>query len=588
MTEAVLGVGRSVTGRRWIWRESEARLGLAIAQRMELPELVGRLLAARGVGLESVADFLEPTLRAMLPDPSGLIDMDAAAARLASAVREGETVAVFGDYDVDGACSGALMVRALRRLGCTVTHYVPDRLKEGYGPNPAAIRTLCERGATLIVCVDCGIAAHAALAEAEGRADVIVLDHHKAEGPVPRVAAAVNPNRLDCSSGQRHLCAAAVAFLAVVALHRALRRTGHFTRVAEPSPLDLLDLVALATVCDVMPLTGVNRALVTQGLKVMAKRSHAGVAALLDVGLVRDVPTAHSLGFVLGPRINASGRIDESDLGLRLLLCDDPVEARAMAERLDAVNRRRQEVEAEVLGAAFAAAEVQAAAGQPVLLVTGEGWHPGVVGIVAGRIKERFNRPACVAGLAAGLAKGSGRSVPGLDLGAAIIAARQAGLLETGGGHAMAAGFSFITGRQAELHAFLNERLAFAAGLPGAADLIVEGTMAVPAATSVLAEQVGRLAPFGTGNEEPVFALPRARVVRADRIGKEGNTIRAFVEGEAGGRLKAICFRAKEGPLAEALLARNAGALHLCGQLRAERWNDQTTACLHVVDAAPA
>jgi single-stranded-DNA-specific exonuclease len=588
MTEAVLGVGRSVTGRRWIWRESEARLGLAIAQRMELPELVGRLLAARGVGLEAVADFLEPTLRAMLPDPSGLIDMDAAAARLANAVREGETVAVFGDYDVDGACSGALMVRALRRLGCPVMHYVPDRLKEGYGPNPAAIRGLCERGATLIVCVDCGISAHAALAEAEGRADVIVLDHHKAEGPVPRVAAAVNPNRLDCTSGLRHLCAAAVAFLAVVALHRTLRKAGHFTRMAEPSPLDLLDLVALATVCDVMPLTGVNRALVTQGLKVMAKRGHAGVAALLDVGLVKDVPSAHSLGFVLGPRINASGRIDESDLGLRLLLCDDPVEARAMAEKLDSVNRRRQEVEAEVLGAAFAAAETQAAAGLPVLLVCGEGWHPGVVGIVAGRIKERFNRPACVAGLAAGVAKGSGRSVPGLDLGAAVIAARQAGLLETGGGHAMAAGFSFSAGRQDALHAFLNERLASASGLPGAADLVVEGTMAVPAATSALAQQVGRLAPFGAGNEEPIFALPRARVVRADRIGKEGNTIRAFVEGEAGGRLKAICFRAKEGPLAEALLARNAGALHLCGQLRAERWNDDVTACLHVVDAAPA
>ncbi|MDN3564885.1 single-stranded-DNA-specific exonuclease RecJ [Paeniroseomonas aquatica] len=588
LPEAVLGVGRSLTGRRWIWRESEARLGLAIAQRAELPELVGRLLAARGIGLEAVADFLDPTLRALLPDPSLLVDMDVAADRLARAVREQETIAVFGDYDVDGACSGALMVRALRRLGCTVTHYVPDRLKEGYGPNPAAIRALCARGATLIVCVDCGIAAHEALAAAVGQADVVVLDHHKAEGPVPRVAAAVNPNRLDCTSGLRHLCAAAVAFLAVVALHRTLRRAGHFAGKAEPSPLDLLDLVALATVCDVMPLTGVNRALVTQGLKVMARRGHAGVAALLDVGLVRDQPTAHSLGFVLGPRINASGRIDEADLGLRLLLCDDPVEARAMAERLDQVNRRRQDVEAEVLGAAFATAEAQVAAGQPVLLVVGEGWHPGVVGIVAGRLKERFNRPACVAGLAAGLAKGSGRSVPGVDLGAAIIAARQAGMLQTGGGHAMAAGFSFLAARQEELHGFLNERLADANGLPGAADLVVEGTMAVPAATSALAEQVGRLAPFGAGNEEPVFVLPRARVVRADRIGKEGNTIRAFVEGEAGGRLKAICFRAKEGPLAEALLARNAAPLHLCGQLRAERWNDQVSACLHVVDAAPA
>lgn len=584
----VLGVARSLTGRRWVWRESEARLGLAIAQRAGVPELVGRLLAARGVAPEAVGDFLEPTLRAMLPDPSLLLDMDTAAARLARAVQAGETIAVFGDYDVDGACSAALMVRALRRLGCPVSHYVPHRLREGYGPNPAAIRTLCERGATLILCVDCGIAAHEALAAAEGRAEVLVFDHHKAEGPVPVVAAAVNPNRLDCPSGLRHLCAAAVAFLGVVALHRALRRAGHFAQAPEPSPLDLLDLVALATVCDVMPLTGVNRALVAQGLKVMARRGHAGVAALLDVGLVRDVPTAHSLGFVLGPRINAAGRIDEPDLGLRLLLCDDPVEARAMAERLDQLNRQRQEVEAEVLGAAFAAAEAQAAAGMPVLLVTGEGWHPGVVGIVAGRIKERFNRPACVAGVAAGLAKGSARSVPGLDLGAAVIAARQAGLLETGGGHAMAAGFSFLTGRQAALHAFLNERLALAGGLPGAADLLVEGSMAVPAATADLARQVERLAPFGAGNEEPVFVLPRARVVRADRVGKEGNTIRAFIEGEAGGRLKAICFRAKEGPLAEVLLRRDAAPLHLCGQLRAERWNDTVSVCLHVTDAAPA
>ncbi|MFZ4410308.1 MAG: single-stranded-DNA-specific exonuclease RecJ [Paracraurococcus sp.] len=584
--EAVLGIGRSITGRRWVRREADARIAMAIAQRAELPELVARLLAARGIGLDAVTDFLEPTLRVLLPDPSVLRDMDVAAARLASAVREGETVAVFGDYDVDGACSAALMVRALRQLGCTVSHYVPHRLLEGYGPNAAAIRTLCERGATLIVCVDCGIAAHEALEAARGQADVIVLDHHKAEGGVPLVAAAVNPNRIDCNSGLRHLCAAAVTFMACVALHRVLRREGVFQRRPEPPLMELLDLVALATVCDVMPLTGVNRALVAQGLKVMARRGHAGVAALLDVGLVRDVPTAHSLGFVLGPRINAAGRIDEPDLGLRLLLCDDPVEARAMAERLDAVNRRRQEVEAEVLGAAFAEAEAQYQAWHPVLLVSGEGWHPGVVGIVAGRVKEKFNRPACVAGVADGLAKGSGRSVPGLDLGAAVIAARQAGLLETGGGHAMAAGFSFRLGRQAELHAFLDERLARAAELPGAADLVVEGTVMVPAATSALAQQVERLAPFGAGNEEPIFALPRARVVRADRVGKEGNTIRAFIEGESGGRLKAICFRAKEGPLAEALLARSGVPMHLCGQLRAERWNDEVSACLHVVDAA--
>ncbi|WP_135466951.1 single-stranded-DNA-specific exonuclease RecJ [Crenalkalicoccus roseus] len=584
----VLGIARSLTGRRWIWRPGDERVGLAIAQRLDLPEIVGRLLAARGIGWEAAADFLEPTLRVLLPDPSVLRDMDAAAERLAEAVRRGETVAVFGDYDVDGACAGALMVRALRQLGCRVSHYVPDRLKEGYGPNPGAIRALCARGATLIVCVDCGTAAHEALEAARGRADVVVLDHHKSEGPVPAVAAVVNPNRLDCASGLRHLCAAAVAFLAVIALQRALRRAGFFARREEPRLLDLLDLVALATVCDVMPLSGVNRALVAQGLKVMARRGRAGIAALLEVGGVRDAPSAHSLGYVLGPRINAAGRIDEPDLGLRLLLCDDPVEARAMAERLDQVNRRRQEVEGEVLGAALAAAEAQVAAGHPVLLVCGEGWHPGVVGIVAGRVKERFNRPACVAGLAGGVAKGSGRSVPGLDLGAAVIAARQAGLLEAGGGHAMAAGFTFAAARQAEVHAFLDERLAQAAALPAAADLVVEGTVSVAGATSALALQVERLAPFGAGNEEPVFALPRVRVVRADRVGREGGTVRAFLEGEGGGRLKAICFRAKDGPLAQALLGSGGAPLHLCGQLRAERWNDEVSACLHVVDAAPA
>jgi single-stranded-DNA-specific exonuclease len=584
----VLGVARSVTGRRWTWRPSDPRTGLGIAQRLGVPEMVGRLLAARGVGLEHAGDYLEPTLRALMPDPAALIDMDAAADRLAAAVRSGEHVAVFGDYDVDGACSAALMSRFLRDLGCEVTPYVPDRLKEGYGPNAPAIAALCDGGASLIVCVDCGIAAAEALSVAEGRADVVVLDHHKAEGPVPRILAAVNPNRLDCRSGLHHVCAAAVAFLAAAATTRALRRAGWFARRAEPDLLALLDLVALATVCDVMPLTGFNRALVAQGLKVMGRRGRPGIAALLEVTGARDAPSAHTLGFLLGPRINASGRIGEPDLGLRLLLCEDPVDARAIAERLDAVNRRRQEVEGEVLAAAHAMAEAQADAGRAVLLLVGEGWHPGVVGIVAGRMKERFNRPACVAGLADGLAKGSGRSVTGVDLGAAVIAARQAGLLETGGGHAMAAGFSFRRERTGEVHAFFEERLKHAALLPAAADLLVEGTLNVIAAQAGLAQDVARLAPFGPGNEEPVFAVQRARIVKADRVGKDGGTVRAIVEGEGGGRLKTICFRAKDGPLAQALLAADRVPLHLCGHLRAETWNGDTMAALQIVDAAPA
>ncbi|HYF09897.1 MAG TPA: single-stranded-DNA-specific exonuclease RecJ [Acetobacteraceae bacterium] len=588
MGEAVLGVASSVTGRRWVWRAGDPRIGLGIAQRLDLPELVGRLLAARGVGIEEAPHFLEPTLRALLPDPSTITDMDAAADRLAAAVRSGEHVAVFGDYDVDGACAAALMTHFLRRMGCEVTTYVPDRLAEGYGPNAPAIGGLCEAGASLIVCVDCGIAAGEALAAAAGRADVVVLDHHKAEGPLPAVLAAVNPNRLDCRSGLRHVCAAAVCFLAVVATVRSLRRAGYFAGRIEPPLMDLLDLVALATVCDVMPLTGINRALVAQGLKVLGRRERPGLAALMEVTGARDAPTAHTLGFLIGPRINAGGRIAKADLGLRLLLSEDPVEARAMAEQLDAVNRRRQEVEGDVLGAAFAMAERQAQEGRAVLLLVGEGWHPGVVGIVAGRVKERFNRPTLVAGLAEGLAKGSGRSVPGVDLGAAVIAARQHGLLQSGGGHAMAAGFSLQADRAGDFHAFLEERLAHAATLPGAADLIIEGTLGVPAATVEMARHIGRLSPFGAGNEEPVFAIARARVVRADRLGKEGATVRAIVEGEGGGRLKTICFRAKDGPLASLLLAGDRVPLHLCGHLRAERWNDVESACLQVVDAAVA
>ena len=487
-----------------------------------------------------------------------MADMDAAAERLAHAVRHNETVGVFGDYDVDGAASSALMIGLLRALGCTVVYHVPDRLTEGYGPNGPALRALVGQGARLIVCVDCGTAAADALAVVHNQADVIVLDHHKIEGAPPPIRATVNPNRLDDSSGLGTLCAAAVAFLTAVAVIRTLRRQGFFQTRPEPDLLGLLDLVALATVCDVMPLIGLNRALVTQGLKVMARRARPGIAALLDVAQAKDRPTAFTCGFALGPRINAAGRISEADLGVRLLLCDDELEARSLAATLDAVNRQRQEVELSMLETAMAEAERQSLAGHPALLVAGADWHPGVVGIVAGRIKERYNRPSCVAAIADGIAKGSGRSVGGIDLGGAVIAARQLGILLTGGGHAMAAGFSLQADRLEDFHAFLNERLAAAADLPAAADLSVEATLTVPGATTELAKQLQHLAPFGNGNDEPVFVLPRARVVRADRIGKEGATIRAFVEGEGGGpRLKTLMFRTREGALSDALLNRD-------------------------------
>ena len=588
MAGAALDIQTSLTGRRWLWRRGEDRVGLGIAQRLALPELIGRLLSARGIGMDDAAHFLDPTLRALLPDPSVLADMDAAAARLAAAVQRSETVAVFGDYDVDGACSAAIITTVLRTLGCTVMTHVPDRLLEGYGPNGPALLSLVARGATLIVCVDCGTAAASALAAVHGQADVVVLDHHVAEGLPPPVLATVNPNRADCTSGLGGVCAAAIAFLAAVATLRTLRRAGHFAARAEPDLKDMLDLVALATVCDVMPLTGLNRALVVQGLRVMARRARPGIAALLDAAAARDLPTAFTCGFALGPRINAAGRISTSDLGLRLLLCEDPVEARTLAETLDSTNRNRQQVEAAMLDAALAQAAVQADAGHAAILVHGEGWHPGVVGIVAGRIKERHNRPTCVGAVQDGMVKGSGRSVPGVDLGRAVMAARAAGVLATGGGHAMAAGFSLHLGRLAEFHAFLNDRLAHAAALPRAADLAVEGTLAVPGATVDLARHLARLAPFGNANEEPVFVLPRAQVVRADRIGKEGATIRAYVQGEGGGpRLKTLLFRARDGALADALLSQGA-PLHLAGHLRAEEWNGSVTVGFFIADAAPA
>lgn len=584
----VLGVERSLSGRRWLARGGpEDRLGLALAQRAGLPELVARLLAARGVDPDQAADFLAPTLRALLPDPSVLRDMDQAAERLARAAERGDTVGIFGDYDVDGACGTAILTLLLRALGCAVLTHIPDRMTEGYGPNAPALDAMRAQGAGLLVCVDCGTAAHAVLAGLTA-CDIIILDHHACEGAPPPVLAAVNPNRLDCASGLHGICAAAVAFLAAVATVRVLRRRGWFARRAEPDLMGLLDLVALATVCDVMPLTGVNRALVGQGLRVMQRRARPGLAALLALAGGEGAPGVATCGYALGPRINAAGRIGEAGLGLRLLLTEDPVEAAAIAQRLDETNRTRREVEGAIMEAALAQAEALHQAGHAALLVHAEGWHAGVVGIVAGRLKERFNRPALAGALTGGVIKGSARSVPGVDLGRAIVAARSAGLLLSGGGHAMAAGFSLDPSRLAGFRAFLDERCALALALPRAADLALDGTLAVQAATAGLAAQIARLAPYGPGNEEPAFALSRARVVRGERIGRQGATVRSLIEGEGGGpRLKALRFRAGEDALSAALLQPGA-PLHLAGHLRAESWNGAQSLSFFVSDAAPA
>lgn len=589
--EPVLGVDASLSGRRWLWRSGvsdlPAHIGLGLAQRLDLPEIVGRLLAVRGIGIEDAAHYLTPTLRALLPNPSTLIDMDHAAARIADAVKSGETIGIFGDYDVDGACSTALMTELLRGMGCIVHTHIPDRTTEGYGPNATALGGLVDKGASLIICVDCGTAAHDILTCLAGRADCIVLDHHKAEGPPPAIFATVNPNRLDCGSGQGSLCATGIAFLTAVALIRQLRQQGFFgAERAEPDLMALLDLVALATVCDVMPLTGLNRAFVAQGLRVMARGQRPGIAALLEIAGTRGVPTATSCGFAIGPRINAGGRVSDSGLGLRLLLTQDPEEAREIAELLDSVNRQRQQIELGVMEEAIRLAEAQIAAGHPALLVGGDGWHAGVVGIVAGRLKERFNRPAAVMAYADGRATGSARSVPGIDIGAAVLAARQGGLVERGGGHAMAAGFSLPIEGVPALHSFLNDRLSAASLMPAAAALAIEGVMTPRGATVQVAEHLSRLAPFGQGNDEPLLVMSHARVSKADRIGKDGGTIRAIIEGEGGGRLKTLLFRAKTGPLAEALMDTGRRPLHLAGYLRAEEWNGTVSASFILQDAA--
>ncbi|GBQ10255.1 single-stranded-DNA-specific exonuclease RecJ [Komagataeibacter rhaeticus] len=591
----VLGVTCSVTGRQWHWRAGGQashtdRMGMAIAQQANLPEIVGRMLALRGIAPEQVGTYLTPTLNDLMPNPSTLVDMDAAADRLARAVSSGETVGLFGDYDVDGACSTALLATFLQEQGCTVLTHIPDRMTEGYGPNTPAIAAMQDKGASLIVCLDCGTAAVDVLEHAGQRSDIIILDHHQVQGTLPEVVATVNPNRPDCPSRLHGLCAAAVTFMTIVATRRALRAAGWFDTRPMPDLWACMDLVALATVCDVMPLRGLNRAFVTQGLRIMGRRKRVGLAALLEVAGARDPLSAFTCGFAVGPRINAGGRIADSGLGLRLLLCTDPAEARVLAERLNSVNHNRQSVESGILDRAMELAAAQRAQGNAVLVLSGRDWHPGVVGIVAGRIKEKFNRPVLVgAEMEDGSVKGSARSVPGQDLGGAIIAARQAGLLSTGGGHAMAAGFGLPAAGVPALQEFLNHHLATAADLPDAVDLTIDAVVNVAAATVELAADMDRLAPFGTGNDEPLIALPRVRVAYAERIGSEGNTLRLTLEGEGRGpRLKALVFRANESPLATVLEDRDGPPLHLAGWLRAESWKGRTSATFFIRDVAIA
>lgn len=583
--DAFLGVERSLTGRRWQARLGDERLALTLAQRLALPEVVGRVLAARGIGLDDAEVFLNPTLRDLLPDPSHLKDMDAAADRLVRAVVAGEAIGVFGDYDVDGATSSALLRNFLTAAGATVRVHIPDRIAEGYGPNAPALLRLKAEGVTVVVTVDCGTTAFEPLeAAAEAGLDVIVVDHHEGEARQPRALAVVNPNRIDEDSPHGHMAAVGVAFLLAVAVNRGLKAAGWYRTRPAPDLLRWLDLVALGTVCDVVPLRGVNRALVAQGLKVMGRRSSVGLAALADVAGVKERPDAYHLGYVLGPRVNAGGRVGEAELGTRLLSTDDPGEAQEIARLLDGYNKDRQEIEAAVLLEAIEQVETRPDDGLPLLVAAGDGWHPGVIGIVAGRLKERYNRPACVVAFDGDLGKGSGRSVAGLDLGAAIIAARQAGLLVAGGGHAMAAGFTVERARLAEFHAFVAERLH--AQLAGELVPLLELDGAVDCAGCglELVETLEQLGPFGSGNPEPRFAVVAARVVKSDVVGS--GHVRLILSGAGGQRLKAIAFRAADSEMGHALLASQGQSFHLAGTLRADTWQGNTSVQLIVDDAA--
>ncbi len=591
-SEVFLGVESSVTGKCWRQRPADERLGLGLAQRFDLPEIIGRLLAGRGITEDNAEDFLDPRLASSLPDPAHLLGMEDAVDRIALAVEKGQAICVFGDYDVDGATSSALLSRFFRALGMDIRVYIPDRIKEGYGPNQAALDMLRSDGAELLITVDCGTNAFEPLARAAGQGlDVIVLDHHIAEAHLPDAVAVINPNRIDDDSPHKQWAAVGVTFLLIVAVNRALRDGGFYAKdnsPAEPNLMQWLDLVALGTVADVVSLTGVNRAFVTQGLKVLARRANTGLAALSDAAGIDETPGAYHLGFILGPRINAGGRVGESALGARLLASDDAIEATRIATQLDQYNRERRNIEAAVLAQAL---ESTPEAGQTRggVFAMGQGWHPGVIGIVASRLVERFDQPAFVISLGEdGTGVASARSMPGIDLGAMVSEARQKGLLLAGGGHAMAAGFTVGLEHLKELRKFLNERIAACMEEASLAPVLkLDGVLTTAAANSIeLVETIQRLAPFGSGNAEPRFAFSGVRIAHSDVVGADH--VRCRLASSGSGQLSAISFRSAEGPLGRALLKHNDLPLHLAGRARLNHWQGKTNVQILIDDAAPS
>ena len=578
---AFLSIETSATGRRWVGPSvEEDRAAEAMAQVTSLPAPLCRTLAKRGVSPEDAAGFLDPKLRDLLPDPLTMRDMQKAAQRFLVAVKARQKIAIFADYDVDGGTSAALLISWLRDMGQTATLYVPDRIDEGYGPNDAAMAALA-RDHDLIVCVDCGTLSHGPIAAAVG-ADVIVLDHHLGGETLPDCVAVVNPNRQDESGDLGHLCAAGVVFLMLVEANRQMKTEG----AKGPDLMALLDLVALATVADVAPLIGVNRAFVRTGLQVMARRARIGLTALADVAGMNEAPNSYHLGFLLGPRVNAGGRIGKADLGARLLANDNPVEAEAMAAKLDELNTERREVEAAVRDLAMDQATARGLDG-PLVWAAGEGWHPGVVGIVAARLKEATNRPAVVIGLDDGIGKGSGRSVSGIDLGAAIQRCASDGVLLKGGGHKMAAGLTVAEDQLEPAMARLSELLAKqGADKMGPADLRLDGILMPGAATVELVRQIEQAGPFGAGAAAPRFAFPDVQILFAKQVG--ANHLKLTFGDGLGARIDAISFGAMDGPLGPLLTGHNGARFHLAGRLEINTWQGRQSVQLRLEDAATA
>lgn len=585
-----LDVRKSATGLAWVPRldlRSE-RIAQQIAQTTDVPEIVARILAARGVDPDHVESFLDPTIRDLLPDPSTLTDMDAAASRIADAVLRGETVAIFGDYDVDGAASSALLKRYLSHFGIQSEIYIPDRIFEGYGPNPDAMRDLASR-ASLIVTVDCGANSAAAIEAAnEAGADVVVLDHHQMGGDPPPALAVVNPNREDDLSGQGHLCAAGVVFLALVAVARELRLRR--PDLKQPDLRASLDLVALATVCDVVPLTGVNRAFVQKGLVAIRHMQNVGLAALVRAARIGEPVAPFHLGFLLGPRINAGGRIGDAALGSRLLVTEDPGEAQAIAEKLEMLNQERKAMEQVMLEQARAEADYELAAGEgPAVLVTAsDNWHPGLVGLIASRLKDHARRPAFAIHFnPSGVGSGSGRSISGFDIGRLVREAVAAGLLVKGGGHGMAAGITVQREKLGELRAFFEERAADLVGkLRQQETLAIDAAVTADGATQELFDQVERAGPYGPGHPSPIFALPHHRIAEAREVG--AGHVRTVLRSMTGRTITAITFRSVGSPLGDYLLRNVGRSVHAAGTLSANWWNGSRSIQLRLIDVADA